>query len=466
MQQREVEMKVPPPPPPLSQLVDDMQKDPERLVKFITQTMGRHDIGYLPWDRIRYKKPPEGFTSEEWWLAITLSRSSMRRPLPLFDKDGKPFAYAIPDDIFRLTEEISRRASGMIAVPEPVTNPATRDRYVVNSLIEEAITSSQLEGASTSRKVAKEMIRSGRNPRTRSERMILNNYNGMLRIGELRNEKLTPEIICELHRIITDGTLDDPNAAGRIQADPDPKQRVAVWGWGPGGQVPVHVPPPVDQLPDRLQRLCDFANATDDRPWIQPVLRSLAIHFMVGYDHYFEDGNGRTARLLFYWSMLRHGYWLTEFLTISNILKKAPAQYGRSFLYTEQDSGDMTYFFLYHLKVITRAINELDKYLARKVKELRETRVLLSATPGEYNYRQLALLELAIKNPQAIFTIESHARSHNVSQETARHDLHDLDRRGLLSRFKVGRHFAWSAAPDVPSVIRESQYGGKDPLPQ
>jgi Fic family protein len=116
----------------------------------------------------------------------------------------------------------------------------------------------------------------------------------------------------------------------------------------------------------------------------------MTLHFMMGYDHYFEDGNGRTARLLFYWSMLRHVYWLTEFLSISKILTNAPGQYGRSFFYTEQDSGDLTYFFLYHLKVITRAINELDAYLARKVQELRETRVLLSAIPGEYNHRQLA----------------------------------------------------------------------------
>jgi Fic family protein len=454
-------MKVPVPPPSLAQLMEEAQREPQRLADILSRSMGMYDIEYLPWDRIRYKKPPEGLTSEEWWLAITLSRSLIRRPLPLFAKDGNPFSYAIPDDVFRLTEEISRRASGMIAVPEPVTNPATRDRYVVNSLIEEAITSSQLEGASTSRKVAKEMIISGRSPRNRSERMIQNNYYGMMRVGELRNEKLTPEIVCELHRIITEGTLDDPNAAGRIQSDPDPNHRVAVWGWGPAEERPVHVPPPVEQLPDRLQRLCDFANTTDDRPWIQPVLRSLTIHFIMGYDHYFEDGNGRTARLLFYWSMLRHGYWLTEFLTISNILKKAPAQYGRSFLYTEQDSGDLTYFFLYHLKVITRAVNELDAYLARKVKELRETRVLLSTTPGEYNYRQLALLELAIKESQAVFTIESHARSHNVSHETARNDLHDLERRGLLSRFKAHRHFAWSPASNLPSVIRETQYDGK-----
>lgn len=452
-------MRVPEPPPPFAELLKSLQAEPQRLIALISRTADLDDTQYLPWDKLRYRKPPDGLTTEEWWLAVRIARNTMRRQIPLFDKDGNAFSYAIPDEIFRLTEEISRRASGIIAVPEPVTNPATRDRYVVNSLIEEAITSSQLEGASTSRKVAKEMIRSGRNPNDRSERMILNNYNGMIRVGELRDKDLTPDLVCELHRIITEGTLDDPAAAGRIQSDPDPKQRVAVWGSGLAEERPVHVPPSAEQLPGRLQGLCDFANSVVKSHWVQPVLRSLAIHFMVGYDHYFEDGNGRTARLLFYWSMLRNGYWLTEFLTISSILRRAPAQYGRSFLYTEQDSGDLTYFFLYHLKVITRAINELDYYLARKVRELRETRVLLSATPGEYNHRQLALLELAIKEPHSAFTIESHGRSHSVSHETARNDLRNLESRGLLSRFKVGRHFAWSPAQDLPSVIRESQYG-------
>jgi Fic family protein len=453
-------MRKPATPPSIEAIFAKLGKDSghQRIIDVITRAAELQDQEYLPWDKLRYKTPPEDLSSEEWWLATSFARNSMRRRLPLYSLDGAPFSYALPDDILQLTEEISRRASGAIAVPEPVTNPSTRDRYIVNSLIEEAIRSSQLEGASTSRKVAKEMIRSGRRPKDRSEQMILNNYNAMQRIVELRDKDFTPELICELHRIVTDDTLDNPQAAGRIQSNPDPSDRVAVWGPGMADEEPVHVPPPVDQLPERLQRLCDFANSTDDRPWIQPTLRSLTLHFMAGYDHYFEDGNGRTARLLFYWSMLRHGYWLTEFLSISKILLGAPAQYGRSFIYTEQDAGDLTYFFLYHLKVITRAINELDKYLARKVQELRETRVLLSATPGEYNHRQLALLELAIKEPQTIFTIESHARSHNVSYETSRSDLRNLEERSLLQQSKLGRQFVWQAAGNLASLIRESQF--------
>lgn len=456
-------MKKPVPPPPLEKILEKLQReDSNRLVAVLSREREAKDDKYLPWDKLRFKKPPEDLSLEEWWLSIKIARAYSGRKLPLFAADGTPFSYTLPDAILRMTEEISRRASGVIALPEPVANPATRDRYVVNSLIEEAIRSSQLEGASTTRKVAKEMLRSGRRPKDRSEQMILNNYNAMRRVVELRDSDLTPELLCELHRIVTDRTLDDPEAVGRIQSDIDPSDRVAVWGWGFGGEEAIHTPPPAEQLQERMENLCRFANSSDEKSWMQPVLRSLTLHFMMGYDHYFEDGNGRTARIIFYWSMLRHGYWLTEFLSISNILYGAPSKYARSYLDTEQDDGDLTYFFIYHLGVIIRAINELDVYLARKVEELRETRFLLSAVPGEYNHRQLALLELAIKDPSAIFTIQSHARSHRVSHETARNDLRELESRSLLRQSKSGKKFVWRPAENLTSVIRNTQLPGEN----
>lgn len=60
------------------------------------------------------------------------------------------------------------------------------------------------------------------------------------------------------------------------------------------------------------------------------MLRAILLHFWLAYDHPFEDGNGRTARSLFYWYMRTQGYWLVEYLLISNILRKAPAQYTRA----------------------------------------------------------------------------------------------------------------------------------------
>ncbi len=445
-------MKTPMPPPSYQELFDAVQ-DKGRFSEVLSKALGDGALTaqYLPWDKLRFKTPPEGLTHEEWWFAIRLGRRSVQRPISaLRDQQGRPFSYALPDEVLAATDQITRDASGNITVSEQVTNPASRDRYVVNSLIEEAITSSQLEGAATTRHVAKDMLRNGREPRDRSERMIFNNFHAMQRITELRDDPLTPELICEIHSIVTDGTLKSPENAGRLQDDDE--DRIAVWD--EFGEL-LHRPPPVAQLTERMERLCEFANGGGSDHYMPPVLRAIAVHFMLGYDHYFEDGNGRTARALFYWTMLRNGYWLTEFLTISRILKKAPAQYGRSFLLTEQDEGDLTHFFVYHLGVINRAISDLHEYLAEKTAQLREMTRAIQAVPGEYNHRQLALLEYAIREPGASFTTRSHARSHHISGETARQDLMNLEERALVQRFKIGRQFAWAPAPDLQERLAE-----------
>ena len=187
------------------------------------------------------------------------------------------------------------------------------------------------------------------------------------------------------------------------------------------------------------------------------MVRATAIHFMMGYDHYFEDGNGRTARALFYWSMLKQGYWLSEFLTISRILKQAPTKYTKSFIFTEQHKGNLTYFLIYHLKVIQRALDELDKYLARKSEELQSTRKLLSPAASKFNYRQISLLEFAIRHPDEYYTVKSHAKSHGVSEQAARNDLYELEDRKLLERDKIGREFVWTTPVDLADRIKSAQ---------
>lgn len=405
---------------------------------------------YLPWDEVRRRTPPAGLTHKQWWLGLKMARSGMRRHLPLVDTAGATFAYALPDDVLRGVEALNRDLSGRIGTPEPVTNPLTRDRYLVSSLIEEAITSSQLEGAATTYIVAKDMLRSGRKPRTVDELMIRNNYVAMRRIGELRTEPLTPALICEIQRIATEGTLHNPAAAGRFQLPGERRVVVA----DTYGDV-LHVPPPAEELPERIQRLCDFANGAGHTAYVPPVIRAVAVHFMLAYDHPFEDGNGRTARALFYWSMLNQGYWLTEFLSISRILKQAPARYGRSFLHVEQDENDLTYFVIHQLDVLRRAIEDLNAYLDRKVTETREVQESLARARKEgFNARQIALLAHAADHPAAEYTVAAHAAGHGVVLQTARTDLRELEHHGLLTKVRRGRADAWVPVGDLASRLR------------
>jgi Fic family protein len=407
---------------------------------------------YLHWDKLRHLPTPEGLTSEQWWMKIKLARRGVAQPLPLTDKDGSSFGYTLPDQVHRSLHHIDQRGGGEVAMDEVVTSEREAgSRFLVNSLMEEAIRSSQLEGATTSRVVAKELLRSGRAPRDRSELMIANNYRAIQLIKEMGRD-LTPASVLELHRVVTEGTLDDPSAPGRLQRPGE--DRVAVFDRDED-ETPIHVPPPAEQLPERLEALCDFANSDDNDRFVHPVVRAILLHFWLAYDHPFEDGNGRTARLLFFWAMHRRGYWLAEYLPISRLIRKAPARYERAFLETETDGGDTTYFLIHQLGVIEQAIDDLHLYLQRKIDEQRDAEARLSGFDG-LNGRQVALLTHAIRHPEQVYTYEGHAVSHRVTHETARSDLADLSKRGLLGRRPGGRAHRYEPPADLPDRLKES----------
>ena len=444
-------MQVPVPPPPLHELLARLEHTDFFEKFFHSFPNGFAESRYLPWDAMRHRSPPDDLTHEQWWAATKIARMTVRRRLPLADQHGKPFYYCLPDDVMRNVDFISTNTGGRLGLNEEVTNPITRDRYLVDSLIEESVTSSQIEGASTSRRVAREMIRSGRPPRDRSEKMILNNFRAMERVGELRHEPLTVDLICEIQRIVTEGTLENPESAGRFQTPGD--ARIAVYD--DQGNI-LYTPPPAETVPERMRLLCDFANASTgaSKPYLPGVLRALTIHFMIGYEHPFEDGNGRTARILFYWSMLNQGFWITEFISVSRILKRAQVKYARSYLFTEGDDNDLTYFFDYHLGVIHAAIDHLNQYLVQKVAEVRELRTKLRDEADSLNSRQLALVQNALKHPDATYSVLSHGMSHRVSGETARQDLVALEQAKLLERRRVGKRFVYAPVSNLADAIK------------
>jgi len=264
--------------------------------------------------------------------------------------------------------------------------------------------------------------------------MILNNYRTMRRLDELKGQPLTPELVFEIHRLITHETHSDPTVAGRFRHADEKIHVIDEYG-----QV-FHEPPPAKELKARLNAMCDFANGKTPDGFVHPAIRSIILHFWLAYDHPFVDGNGRTARALFYWSMLRHGYWLFEFISISRILLKAPSQYARAYLYTETDDNDLTYFILYQIEVIDRAIEELCDYIERKTREIKTIEQNMRGV-ALLNPRQRALIGHALRHPQQRYTIRAHQGSHGVVYETARKDLLNLVERGLLGEKKIGKTF-------------------------
>ena len=385
-------------------------------------------------------------TSEEHWLGLKIARMNLGKEMPMVDVKGEAFSIVLHEGMHRMLHQVDTAVGGMIA-GSGLPGRNTFEKMVLRSFDEEGISSSQLEGATTTRAIAKEMLRSGRTPASKSERMIVNNVEAMRLVRESVSDPLTPELIRSIHRVVTQGTLNPEDEPGvyRERDDNiiifDEQDRI------------LFVPPDAESIETRIERLCDFANRSDDaEPFVHPVVQSILLHFWLAYIHPFVDGNGRTARALFYWSMLRHGYWMTEYLSISRVLKSAPGQYKWAFLHTESDDNDLTYFVDHQLDVIRQAADALHRYIDRKMEEQAEVRRLLGveqARSNGLNDRQLALMRHALRHANYLYTIAEHRRLHGVSYQTARTDLLDLAEKDLMVMEKTGRLYGFRVPEDL-----------------
>jgi Fic family protein len=426
-------------PPAYEELLVELQ--PDRFFELLRMpSVQIATAEYLHWDKLFHMTPPEGFTSKEWWLNIKIGRNPLYKPIPLRDKQGTAFKFLITDSMQEGLFRIDSCATGRIGLADNILTPENRNQFYISSLIEEAITSSQLEGATTTRQVAKEMIRESRPPKDRSEQMILNNYRTMQRIREIKDQSLSKGLILQLHSIMTADALEDPTARGRFRL---PEEEIRVED--ATGEV-YHIPPPSSELEQRISDMCDFANGKSPDYFIHPVLRSIMLHFWLAYDHPFVDGNGRTARALFYWSMLHYDFWVCEYLSISQIIRKAPAQYSRSYLYTESDDNDLTYFIVHQMDVLKRALEAMNKYVHDKAEEYRLVEEELRSR-AYLNHRQRAVISHALRHPGAAYNAKGHMTSHGVSLNTAKSDLDGLAKLELLK--KQGRPTYYIAPADL-----------------
>ncbi len=447
-------MRIPETPPNHRPIMMELMRHAKDLGKLLFEYPPTDEKGrYLHWEDLKRRKPPEGLTPEEHWAATKLARMAKSQPTPFLDKNGVNFRFCETDAVRRLAHFIDSEARGSIALPSKQLERDTGERYLVRSLVEEPFNSSVLEGAATTREIAKKLIREKETPRTKDERMVLNNYFAMQLIKENCDVPLTPDFVLQLHRTITENTLTNPSKAGAFRSDEDD---IAVTD----EEQILHTPPPAHELPERLERLCDFANEQiDAKHFVHPILRAIILHFMLGYDHPFVDGNGRTARALFYWSVLRSNYWLLEYVSISRVIKKAPTKYGMAYLHTETDGADLTYFIIHQLGIVKNAIEDVQLYLAKKAEELNQLQNLISRK-GEgqiFNHRQIQILNEAIRNPKSTFTIAEHEKFHRVSYLTARKDLERLFDERLLKKKKKAQTSIYSPSEKFQEILQTAQ---------
>ncbi|WP_302415157.1 Fic family protein [uncultured Prevotella sp.] len=392
----------------------------------IMPVVDKVNADYEYWDKIKYKKLPEGVTPQMLWTNVKASR--LKSMIPVWDKYG--INLCVTSQMQRLCHEFDMKFGSFWEV-EGDTQSAEKKYYLSSSLMEEAIYSSKMEGASTTRIIAKDMLRKKKSPQNKSQQMIVNNYNTIQYIVEHKDEPLTEELLLTIHRLMTEKTLDNPEDAGHFRTN----DNVVVADMVEGDVI--YTPPSFQEIPEFVESLCDFFNNDNPRTFIHPIIRGIIVHFMLAFMHPFVDGNGRTARALFYWYMLKEGYKLTEYMSISRVIAKSKSSYEKAFRYVENDGNDMGYFVAYNLGALEKSFQQLRDYIQRKRREKRAASSFMMA--GNINQRQALVLQRLKEEPDTIFTVKDVQDQFSVSSMTARKDLSDLVQQGYLTEIALNK---------------------------
>ena len=382
---------------------------------------------YDYWDKVKYKKPlPDGVTPEMLWSYVKASR--LKQSVMIWDKYG--INLWVTSHIQRLCHEFDM-LFGSFWSSENDSQSAERKYYLASSLMEEAIYSSQMEGASTTRVVAKEMLRKNKSPQNKSQQMIVNNYNTIQYITQHRNDPLTEENLLHIHRLMTENTLDDPNNVGRFRTNDEVVVADVV-----ANEI-VYTPPTYKEIPEFLDAICYMFNEDNPRVFLHPIIKGIVIHFMLAYMHPFVDGNGRTARALFYWYMLKENYWLTEYMSISRVIAKSKKSYEKTFRYSENDENDIGYFVAYNLRALKISFQQLTDYIQRKQKEKKAANAFMAS--GNVNQRQALILQQFAEDPDLVLTVKEVQTRFSVASMTARKDLSELVQQGYLQEIAINK---------------------------
>jgi Fic family protein len=402
------------------------------------------DRGYPYWDKFKQKVKSLNIEPKLLWQYNKLLRERNVSRINISSEEaGFDFKFNITGDILKNLHEFDMHLGGILE-GRSIIPPEEKNRYLISSIMEEAIASSQLEGAATTREIAKEMLRSNRKPTTPDEKMIMNNYITIKRVLEIKDKAISKELILELHSLITKGTLENSMDEGALRNRPvnimdDFTNEI------------MYIPPDHEKMEDLIDKFCKYANNDTEYDFIHPIVKGIILHFLIGYIHPFMDGNGRTARALFYWYLISKGYWLVEYMSISKIIIRAPAQYARAYLHTEFDQNDLTYFIQYNLKCLDLALKTLQTYIKRKVMERKNFIHLIQHE--SINERQIQLLKNLIVDNQKSFTIQEVQTKFDIVYQTSRNDLLGLESLGYIKSKKIGKKLIFFKSDDFEKKL-------------
>lgn len=371
---------------------------------------------YLPRREVLHRLPLS-VDIKAFWPVLENTRRGMSTLLPLITQEGESFWFVQNPSITMQVDQVSASARR-----ETLLSPWVTAHLQEDAMIEEAVYSSLIEGAFTTREAAEKMLKSGRKPRNQSEQMVKNNYDALSFMLERLHMPISRDMLVQVAGILTRGTTDTPVTGFRTI-------QVVV----AGQDEVVYTPPAPDQVSGMMDSLLDFIKTSK----LHPVIKACIAHFYFVYVHPFTDGNGRTARALSLLILLQSGFDFFRSFPISSLVAKDRMKYYRAIRDVEDSAGDMTYFIDTYSAMLSGALQIMERQVTFHL--LRKEWMARLRALGTLNERQLLGADWLLKKDQEQMTVNVWKKKFGTATETARQDLLTLSETGLLTRRMEGK---------------------------
>lgn len=380
-------------------------------------------------EEIKYRQDKANHSVKNWpTVNSDIIRFRKAGAIPLFLTSIEKKFWLYPSDtIMRKAHEIEKLGRELDA---KINNESPfAAEFKLDSTIEEAITSAIYEGANSTRAKAQELIETNALPKSKDEWMVINNYRAMMWLKENQNTPLTLSLINQIYEIVTQNTLssDDANYSGKFRDD-----RVYVYSSSNElkheGAEHLKIEAALNEAIDRVE----------NSPRYFPVLlKGIIMHYFISYIHPYFDGNGRTARTLFYYMSIKNKLNFVELLSVSAYLKNHGKQYEKSFEKVIKNDFDMTYFIDFNLDALEEALKRVNNKI-NFLSTINNLKFKLNLSA-----HQVGLLQKLALHKFRTYDIESYARAISKSREIARQELKQLAELGLLEESKNGKKYIY-----------------------
>jgi Fic family protein len=354
-------------------------------------------------------------------------------------KDWPTFTYdlaKVEQKLYLFSEKVGAVSGALKALPED-----TQLSAIIDTMVAEAIKTSEIEGEYLSRSDVMSSIRNNLGLNEKPDPVADKKAKGigqlMVDVRKTFSAALNQETLFSWHYMLLGP--DKKINAGQWRSSSEPMQVIS----GTYGKEKVHFEaPPSDRVPEEMKQFIIWFNETAPggrSAIIQAPVRSAIAHLYFETIHPFEDGNGRIGRSIAE-KAISQGIGRPVLLAISKTIEANKAAYYQA-LKIAQKSNVITAWIVWFVDVVIAAQTDAEQQIEFALKKAK----FFDRFRDQLSQRQLKVIRRMLEEGAEGFEGGMNARKYGsiaqISKATATRDLQDLVASGaiILSGDRGGR---------------------------